>query len=317
MSTVEAEATTTTQETQETQDKMSVDEHPKREDQKDEEKKEETKEEEEKKESGARRRSSRITATTSAVPASDGTPSKAKRGGGRAAKKRSADDLAGADGADGKPKKAKKADEAEAGLKLGEPLPDLLLKNEQGEEVKVQSLAENKKGVVLFLVPKADTPGCTTQACGFRDMSSDFTSLDFAVYCLSADAPDKQKKWKDKKSLPFPLLSDPDRALIEKLTGNGAKTPRSHFVFAGGKLVDKRMPVKPVDSPRLAFEFIKALEVGKTEAPEAVREPDNADVAAASAAASAAVEPAEPVAASTSEETEGAPAPNAETAAAS
>ncbi|KAL5483458.1 DOT5 [Sanghuangporus weigelae] len=316
MLTVEAEAATATQENQETQDKMSVDEQPKGEDQKDEEKKEEAREEEEKKEIGARRRSSRITATTSAAPVSDGTPSKVKRGGGRAAQKRSADDLADADGANGKTKRTKKADEAEAGLKLGEPLPDLVLKNEQGEEVKVQSLAENKKGVVLFLVPKADTPGCTTQACGFRDMSSDFTSLDFAVYCLSADAPDKQKKWKDKKSLPFPLLSDPDRTLIEKLTGNGAKTPRSHFVFAGGKLVDKRMPVKPVDSPRFALEFIKALEVGKTEAPEAVKEPDNADVAAASAAASAVVEPAEPIVSAASEETESVPAPTAETAAA-
>ena len=54
-------------------------------------------------------------------------------------------------------KQAKKADEAEIGLKLGEPLPDLVLKNEQGEEVKVENLAEDKKGVVLFLVPKADT----------------------------------------------------------------------------------------------------------------------------------------------------------------
>ena len=51
----------------------------------------------------------------------------------------------------------KKTDEEEEGLKVGKPLPDLVLKNEQGEEVKVQSLSENKKGVVLFLVPKADT----------------------------------------------------------------------------------------------------------------------------------------------------------------
>ncbi|EJD08477.1 AhpC-TSA-domain-containing protein [Fomitiporia mediterranea MF3/22] len=240
------------------------------------------------KETVAPRRSSRISATTG--PTSNGAANKAKPAP-KATKKRSVHDLADSEAGDAKEstKKAKTAEEDE-GMKLGESLPDLVLKNEEDAEVKVQELAAGKKGVVLFLVPKADTPGCTTQACGFRDINADFVTAEFAVYCVSADTPDKQKKWKDKKTLPFPLLSDAERSLIEKLTGSAKKTARSHFVFAGDKLVDKRMPVKPADSPRLALEFIRALETGNTSTLEKIEAPDAADVAAASAAATVAAE---------------------------
>ncbi|EIN04621.1 peroxiredoxin Q, partial [Punctularia strigosozonata HHB-11173 SS5] len=144
---------------------------------------------------------------------------------------------------------------------VGDLLPSLTVQNEKGEDVDVSTLA-SEKGVVLFLVPKADTPGCTQQACGFRDVYPDFTALGFDVYCLSADSPSAQTKWQTKKSLPYPLLSDPKRQLIGALgAANGNKTKRSHFVFEkGGKLLDKKIPVKPVDSPKLALEFIKGLQ---------------------------------------------------------
>ncbi|KAI8970895.1 thioredoxin-like protein, partial [Trametes punicea] len=144
-------------------------------------------------------------------------------------------------------------------IDIGDVLPSYALKNEKDEDVDVATLAA-EKGVVIFLVPKADTPGCTTQACGFRDIYADFTSSGFDVYCLSADKPTAQAKWQAKKSLPYPLLSDPSRILITALgAGEGGKTKRSHFIFEkGGKLVDKKIPVKPVDSPKLALEFIKS-----------------------------------------------------------
>lgn len=154
-------------------------------------------------------------------------------------------------------------DESEDGVKaidIGDSLPTLTLKNEKDEDVEIGELAA-EKGVVLFLVPKADTPGCTTQACGFRDVYPDFTATGFDVYCLSADSPAAQSKWQTKKELPYPLISDPKRVLISALgAGDGGKTKRSHFIFEkGGKLVDKKNPVKPADSPRLALEFIKSL----------------------------------------------------------
>jgi len=145
-------------------------------------------------------------------------------------------------------------------IDLGEILPSLVIQNEKGEDVDTTSLTVDK-GVVLFLVPKADTPGCTTQACGFRDVWQEFGALNYDVYCLSADSPTAQTKWQTKKQLPYQLLSDPQRRLIGVLgAADGNKTKRSHFVIEkGGKLLDKRMPVKPVDSPRLALEFIKGL----------------------------------------------------------
>ncbi|KAF8838052.1 AhpC-TSA-domain-containing protein [Paxillus ammoniavirescens] len=145
-------------------------------------------------------------------------------------------------------------------IDIGDTIPSVILKNEKGEDVDTSMLTE-AKGVVLFLVPKADTPGCTTQACGFRDVWQEFGALDFDVYCLSADSPSAQTKWQTKKQLPYELLSDPKRTLIGALgAADGNKTKRSHFVFErGGTLVDKKMPVKPVDSPRLALEFIKGI----------------------------------------------------------
>ncbi|KZP14891.1 AhpC-TSA-domain-containing protein [Athelia psychrophila] len=145
-------------------------------------------------------------------------------------------------------------------IDIGDSLPSVTLKNEKGEDIDVSTLT-NEKGLIVFLVPKADTPGCTTQACGFRDIYPDFTSVNYEVYCLSADTPTAQTKWQTKKELPYPLLSDPKRILIRALgAGEGGKTKRSHFVFAqGGKLLDKRIPVKAADSPKLALEFVKSL----------------------------------------------------------
>ncbi|THH03778.1 hypothetical protein EW145_g6016 [Phellinidium pouzarii] len=153
----------------------------------------------------------------------------------------------------------KSSDDSTESLALGDTLPDIVLKNEKDEDVNVKGLEDDSAGVVLFLVAKADTPGCTTQACGFRDVYPNFEALKFKVFCLSADSPSAQTKWQTKNSLPYPLLSDPKRMFIAALTGSTAKTPRSHFIFVKGKLAEKKMPVKPVDSPRFALEFITAL----------------------------------------------------------
>ncbi|GJE92478.1 AhpC-TSA-domain-containing protein [Phanerochaete sordida] len=152
------------------------------------------------------------------------------------------------------------ADNAVKSIDVGDSLPSLTLKNEKGEDVDVSTLTA-EKGVILFLVPKADTPGCTTQACGFRDAYPNFTEVGYDVYCLSADSPTAQSKWQTKKELPYPLLSDPKRVLITALgAGEGGKTKRSHFIFEkGGKLIKKELPVKPADSPSLALEFVKSL----------------------------------------------------------
>jgi len=184
----------------------------------------------------------------------------------KAGAKRTAEDILDDDKpSSSKKTKAKDADQEPeapkiAPIDVGDSIPSVTLKNEKNEDIDVSTLTA-EKGVVLFLVPKADTPGCTNQACGFRDIYPDFTSVNYEVYCLSADTPAAQSKWQTKKELPYPLLSDPKRLLIGALgAADGTKTKRSHFVFAqGGILLDKKMPVKPVDSPKLALEFIKSL----------------------------------------------------------
>ncbi|KAG8904577.1 hypothetical protein FRB99_001540 [Tulasnella sp. 403] len=135
-----------------------------------------------------------------------------------------------------------KAEESKA-FDIGDALPDLTLKNEKDEDVSIAKLAE-EKGVVIFIVPKADTPGCNTQACGFRDSYAEFETLGYA------------------KNLPYSLISDPKRQLIGKLGAsarNNAQTKRSHFIFekGTGKLLDKKISVKPADSPSSALEFLK------------------------------------------------------------
>ncbi|PPQ80134.1 hypothetical protein CVT25_001433 [Psilocybe cyanescens] len=205
------------------------------------------------------RRSGRI-ASQPAVPVPEKSAPKPKAP--KATKKRSAEALDEAkDGEATAAKKAAAAAEAEGSnaaaesepkqLEIGDSLPELTLQNEKGEDVKVAELGA-EKGVILFLVPKADTPGCTTQACGFRDSYPDFTSLNYDVYCLSADTPTAQSKWQTK--------ANPKRLLITALgAGAGGKTKRSHFIFAkGGKLVEKKLPVTPADSPKLALAFIKS-----------------------------------------------------------
>ncbi|KAI0717934.1 AhpC-TSA-domain-containing protein [Fomitopsis betulina] len=213
------------------------------------------------------RRSTRISAQPKPEPAKEIKKAAPK-------KKRSADDGEGDDVSPAvKKSKAKEAaaeapdteesnEEAAAlaTIDIGDNLPSLTLKNEKGEDVDVATLTA-EKGVIFFLVPKADTPGCTTQACGFRDIYPDFTASNFDVYCLSADSPAAQTKWQAKKELPYPLLSDPKRVLITALgAGEGGKTKRSHFIFEkGGKLLEKKVPVKPADSPKLALEYVKSI----------------------------------------------------------
>ncbi|KAG7095000.1 hypothetical protein E1B28_005794 [Marasmius oreades] len=156
-------------------------------------------------------------------------------------------------------------------IDIGDPLPNLTLKNEKDEDVDVSKLAA-VKGVVIFLVPKADTPGCTTQACGFRDLYSEFSGLGYDVYGLSADTTSAQNKWQSKKNLSYSLLSDPKRVFIAALgAADKNKTKRSHFVFekGTGKLIERKNPVKPTDSPTLALDFIKQHGKSPAEAMEA------------------------------------------------
>jgi peroxiredoxin Q/BCP len=129
-------------------------------------------------------------------------------------------------------------------LEKGQSLPSLTLKDESGKDVKISDL----KKTVLFTYPKANTPGCTTQACLFRDEYAAFQKAGFEVYGLSSDSETSLKNWKEKKGFKYSLLSDPKRQLIKVLTGSKSSTIRSHFVIDGeGKLALSEVKVKPAE----------------------------------------------------------------------
>ncbi len=95
----------------------------------------------------------------------------------------------------------------------GTPAPDFELANQDGQPVKLSDY--RRKTVVLYFYPKADTPGCTTQACGVRDRRAEYEAAGAVVLGVSPDQVAAVKKFARKYDLPFTLLADPDHAVAE------------------------------------------------------------------------------------------------------
>lgn len=98
-------------------------------------------------------------------------------------------------------------------LKEGTPAPPISLDSDSGQPFELASL--KGKNVVLYFYPKADTPGCTKEACEFRDTSRKFTKADTVIVGVSPDTSKAQAKFKDKFDLPFTLLADKDHKVAE------------------------------------------------------------------------------------------------------
>lgn len=106
--------------------------------------------------------------------------------------------------------------------KLGNLAPAFTLPNQQGELVSLKDFRD-RKHVVLYFYPRAQTPGCTTQACGIRDTRKAFDKLDAVVLGVSPDPQKKLQNFIDKQQLNFDLLSDEDHAIAEKYGAWGLK----------------------------------------------------------------------------------------------
>jgi peroxiredoxin Q/BCP len=98
-------------------------------------------------------------------------------------------------------------------ISAGDTAPNFELPDQDGNTVKLSDL--RGKNVVLYFYPKADTPGCTTQACGIRDRKDEYEKLGAVVVGVSPDAPSKLKKFADKYSLPFTLVGDEDHSVAD------------------------------------------------------------------------------------------------------
>jgi peroxiredoxin Q/BCP len=143
-----------------------------------------------------------------------------------------------------------------AKLNVGDKAPSFSLLDQDGKKV---SLSDFKgKKLLLYFYPKADTPGCTKQGCSIRDASKELKKLDVAAVGISPDDPSRQKKFDDKYSLGFPLLSDPDHKVARAYGAWGKKSMygktyegiiRSSFVIdETGKIIQASHKVKPLDT---------------------------------------------------------------------
>lgn len=110
---------------------------------------------------------------------------------------------------------------AEVRLAPGDAAPDFTLPDADGNEVSLSSLRGQR--VVVYFYPAAMTPGCTTQACDFRDSLASLAAAGIAVLGISPDSPAKLAKFRDRDSLNFPLLSDPKREVLEAYGAYGEK----------------------------------------------------------------------------------------------
>ncbi|EPX75358.1 thioredoxin peroxidase [Schizosaccharomyces octosporus yFS286] len=144
-------------------------------------------------------------------------------------------------------------------INVGDFIPDLTLLNQDEIPVSLSELAKSR-GIVIFAYPKASTPGCTKQGCGFRDNYPQIQAADYEVFGLSFDSCKSQKSFQTKQNFPYDLLSDPEGVLIERL---GAKKPdgklfRSHWIFekGTGKCLVKEIEISPLDSVDKAFQVI-------------------------------------------------------------
>lgn len=106
-------------------------------------------------------------------------------------------------------------------LKEGDLAPDFALESDQGETVSLSDFRGRK--VVLYFYPKDDTPGCTTEACGFRDSHEQFLAKGAVVIGVSPDETESHAKFRVKFSLPFYLLSDPEHVALEAYGAWGEK----------------------------------------------------------------------------------------------
>jgi thioredoxin-dependent peroxiredoxin len=153
---------------------------------------------------------------------------------------------------------------ADQKLLIGDPAPEFELLSDLGKKEKLTDYRGKK--VILYFYPKDDTPGCTTQACGFRDNFPVIEERNAVVLGISPDDLESHRKFKTKHNLPFHLLVDSDHAVADAYGVWGEKNIagmhlqgilRSHFVIdEKGRIADVQVNVSPADSVRRSLDSI-------------------------------------------------------------
>lgn len=152
-------------------------------------------------------------------------------------------------------------------LEPGDRAPAFTLSDQDGGKVKLTDL--KGETVVVYFYPRAETPGCTTQACGIRDNRAEYKKLGARVLGISPDEPEALKKFAKNQKLDFTLLSDPDHKVAEKYGAWGEKSMygkkymgiiRSTFVVApNGKIAAAFPKVQPKQHDKVVLKALAAL----------------------------------------------------------
>lgn len=148
--------------------------------------------------------------------------------------------------------------------KVGDKIANFTLNDADGNPVSLSDFGGRKK--VIFFYPKDNTPGCTTEACGFRDEHSAILAKGAVVIGISADSAESHANFRDGFSLPFPLLSDPDMKVIGEFGAAGEKSMygktffgilRTTFVLdENDTVVNVFEKVKPAEHTREVLEAL-------------------------------------------------------------
>ena len=149
---------------------------------------------------------------------------------------------------------------------VGEKAPAFSLTSDAGEVVNLSDFAG--KTVVLYFYPKADTPGCTKQACAIRDIHPDIQGAGIVVVGISPDPPERLRSFREKHGLPFVLLSDPDHRVAELYGAWGEKKLygrsftgilRSHVaVDPDGRIIEHKLKVRPLTTAEMVTRLASA-----------------------------------------------------------
>lgn len=155
---------------------------------------------------------------------------------------------------------------------IGERAPDFTLPNQDGKPVTLSQFRGQK--VVVFAFPKADSPGCNAQACGFRDEFEQISAHNAVVLAIGPNSVEDMRQWRAKKQLPYDVLSDPDKKVIEPWGAWGVSlfgaitlplVARAYWVIdENGTVIDAKVPVMAGDSIKRA---LKAVDIQVDELP--------------------------------------------------
>lgn len=146
-------------------------------------------------------------------------------------------------------------------IKAGDPVPRFTLKDQNNKAVSIKDLIG--KPFVVYFYPKDDTPGCTVEACSFRDQFEEFRNVDATIIGISADSPSSHKDFAEKYRLPFTLLSDEENEVRDQFG-----VPKSFLGLLPGRttyIIDKEGIVRHVFNSQLkpkqhvqeAIDFLK------------------------------------------------------------